>query len=294
MPNFTPQPGAASTDKLPPFDDAAERGALGCVVSADKERPAVPRADCSPADRLAPYCWQDKRILRRIRETVPEYGTALGVYLALCCVASDTERDQFQTTHQWLAHLAGVSVPTVKRRLADLQAAKAVEIQTPAMRAACTYRLLSPEGHTRTLAHHDLTLAHHDPALAHGTTRAVSYIRSTATAADRKTKQQDQFLESWLAELQADAAYRQLSVALELAKARRWCEANKRQCTRRFFVNWLNRCRPAPPGTVRGNGRPDPAVQARVSDIRAQLARETDPVAGARLEAELQQLTQGA
>jgi len=261
----------------------------------------VPRADCSPADRLAPYCWQDKRILRRIRETVPEYGTALGVYLALCCVASDTERDQFQTTHQWLAHLAGVSVPTVKRRLADLQAAKAVEIQTPAMRAACTYRLLSPEGHTRTLAHHDLTLAHHDltlahhdPALAHGTTRAVSYIRSTATAADRKTKQQDKFPESWLAELQADAAYRQLSVALELAKARRWCEARKRQCTRRFFVNWLNRCRPAPPGTVRGNGRPDPAVQARVSDIRAQLARETDPVAGARLEAELQQLTQGA
>ena len=119
-------------------------------------------------------------------------------------------------------------------------------------------------------------------------------VQSTTTTKCRKTKQPEEVTESWLAELQADAAYRQLSVALELAKARRWCEANKRQCTRRFFVNWLNRCRPAPPGTVRGNGRPDPAVQARVSDIRAQLARETDPVAGARLEAELQQLTQGA
>ena len=250
----------------------------------------MPRADCSPADRLAPYCWQDKRILRRIRETVPEYGTALGVYLALCCVASDTERDQFQTTHQWLAHLAGVSVPTVKRRLADLQAAKAVEIQTPAMRAACTYRLLSPEGHTRTLAHHDLTLAHHDPALAHGTTRAVSYIRKQQQQEGKKSGPQDQCSESWLAELQSDLAYQQLSVAVELARAKRWCETNNRRCTRRFFIGWLNRCRPAPPGAARGNGRPDQALLARVSDLRAQLAREYDRTKGEKMLAELKAL----
>ncbi|HOX57127.1 MAG TPA: hypothetical protein P5205_08275 [Candidatus Paceibacterota bacterium] len=232
------------------------------------------------------FVWADKSILRRIREEVEDYGSALCIYFALCCVASDTERDQFQTTHQWLAHLAGVSVPTVKRRLADLQAAKAVEVQTPAMKAPCAYRLLAPQGHTRTLVQHDLTLAH-------GTGRAASYIRNNSAAADRKTKQQAQLPEAWVAELQDDPAYRQLSVAVELAKARRWCEVNHRQCTRRFFVSWLNRCRPASPGTARGNRRSDAALLARLSDLRAQLARELDPEAGAKLQAELAQLTRG-
>ncbi len=245
------------------------------------------RAPSTPKSRQ-PFAWQDKNILRRIREEVEDYGTAISVYVALCFVASDTERDQFQTTHQWLAHLAGVSVPTVKRRLADLQAAKAVEIQTPAMRAACTYRLLSPEGHTRTLAHHDLTLAHHDPALAHGTTRAVSYIRSTATAAPRNAK--TEVSESWLRELASEKPYQQLDLSGELAKARRWCLENRRHCTRRFFVNWLNRCRPAPPGAARGNGRPDQALLARVSDLRAQLAREYDRTKGEKMLAELKAL----
>ena len=115
-------------------------------------------------------------------------------------------------------------------------------------------------------------------------------IRSTTTTKCRKTKQPEEVTESWLAELQSDLAYQHLSVSLELAKARRWCLERKRQCTRRFFVNWLNRCRQSPPGSTRNNGRPDPALLARISDLRAQLAREFDPTKGEMMLAELRTL----
>lgn len=45
----------------------------------------------------------------------------------------------------------------------------------------------------------------------------------------------------WLADLQANPAYRGLSVQQEFAKLQAWCGANKKQATRRRFVNWLNR-----------------------------------------------------
>jgi len=236
------------------------------------------------------FAWCDKAVLRRIREAVPDYSSAIGVYVALCCVASDNASESFTTTHSWLAQMSGLGVRTVQRRLADLERLGAVEVKTPAMRAPCSYRLLSPSGDTRTFGHSGATFGHSGATFGHGRGRSVAGIRSTTTTKCRKTKQPEEVTESWLAELQADAAYRQLSVALELAKARRWCEANKRQCTRRFFVNWLNRCRQSPPGSTRNNGRPDPALLARISDLRAQLAREFDPTKGEMMLAELRTL----
>ncbi|MHC1766140.1 MAG: hypothetical protein AB9869_17870 [Verrucomicrobiia bacterium] len=47
--------------------------------------------------------------------------------------------------------------------------------------------------------------------------------------------------EEWLASLGADPAYEGISVPTEYAKMVRWCEVNKKQPTRRRFVNWLNR-----------------------------------------------------
>ena len=35
--------------------------------------------------------------------------------------------------------------------------------------------------------------------------------------------------------------YSKLDVDGELIKARAWCDTNRRVCTKRFFVNWLNR-----------------------------------------------------
>ncbi|NLH83999.1 MAG: hypothetical protein GX450_01055 [Verrucomicrobia bacterium] len=241
------------------------------------------RAPSTPKSRQ-PFAWQDKNILRRIREEVEDYGTAISVYVALCFVASDKEADQFTTTHEWLAQLSGASARTVRRRLTDLQRIKAVEITTPPMRAPSTYRLLDPEGNTRTFGHCGRTLGHGGRALGHGEALTVAYIRSTTT--EKHNSSSTELSESWLGELASEKPYQQLDLTGELAKARRWCLENRRQCTRRFFVNWLNRCRPAKPGT-----RDTERLRSKVSDLRAAQARETDPQAGARIEAELEALT---
>lgn len=45
----------------------------------------------------------------------------------------------------------------------------------------------------------------------------------------------------WLAELRSDPAYKGIDVAREYAKSVRWCKENRRQPTRKFFINWLNK-----------------------------------------------------
>lgn len=50
--------------------------------------------------------------------------------------------------------------------------------------------------------------------------------------------------DQWLDSLQSNPAYKLLQVRTEYARATVWAETNKRQCTRRFFVNWLNRAKP--------------------------------------------------
>ncbi len=50
--------------------------------------------------------------------------------------------------------------------------------------------------------------------------------------------------DQWLDSLQSNPAYKLLQVRTEYARAQVWAETNKRQCTRRFFVNWLNRAKP--------------------------------------------------
>lgn len=46
----------------------------------------------------------------------------------------------------------------------------------------------------------------------------------------------------WLADLRDDPAYKGIDVAREHAKAARWCKERRKHLTRRFFINWLNRC----------------------------------------------------
>jgi len=41
--------------------------------------------------------------------------------------------------------------------------------------------------------------------------------------------------------LKENQSYRQIDILNELGKAQTWCAVNHRVCTRRFFVNWLNR-----------------------------------------------------
>jgi hypothetical protein len=45
----------------------------------------------------------------------------------------------------------------------------------------------------------------------------------------------------FIAKLKTKPAYEGIDIDRELSKAQAWCEVNRRGCTPRFFVNWLNR-----------------------------------------------------
>jgi hypothetical protein len=90
--------------------------------------------------------------------------------------------------------------------------------------------------------------------------------------------------EDWLAELSQNPAYAALDVRLELGKMQAWCSANRKQPSRKRFVNWLNRSeRPiAAQGTIPAsrNGRPMSAWELKqaIDAIKAQMQRlKADP-----------------
>jgi len=56
---------------------------------------------------------------------------------------------------------------------------------------------------------------------------------------------------AWMESLKANSTYQGLDVDLEWGKARMWCETNRRMCSRRFFVNWLNKAERPINGTTR-------------------------------------------
>lgn len=62
--------------------------------------------------------------------------------------------------------------------------------------------------------------------------------RTTTTAAAKICD------DDWLDDLQKNPAYERVNVRVEFARAQVWAETNRRQCTRRFFVGWLNRAKP--------------------------------------------------
>ena len=56
-----------------------------------------------------------------------------------------------------------------------------------------------------------------------------------------------------LDDLVKDPIYAGIDVVRECEKARRWCDANNRVCTLRFFTLWLNRCKPMQAPTPKPN-----------------------------------------
>jgi hypothetical protein len=96
--------------------------------------------------RAAPFCWQHKAARRKIRDAFDRDKTvhsALGTYDALTEIASDEESEIFETTHAWIALLSGFSQRTVGKRLPELEEIGLIEIDTPALKAPSTIRLLA-------------------------------------------------------------------------------------------------------------------------------------------------------
>ena len=83
----------------------------------------------------------------------------------------------------------------------------------------------------------------------------------------------------WLSMLAINTAYFGIDVKREYAKAGSWCEANKKQLTRRRFVNWLNRAeRPMSADLV----KPKPTqaeIDAEQARLMAMVKAQPDPFA---------------
>jgi hypothetical protein len=185
----------------------------------------------------------EKSILRRIRERIEDYGSAVAVYAALAIVASDSQSEKFTTTHAWLSQLSGFSVGTVKARLADLQRVGAISVRTTAMKAPSTYQLLA------RLDNGCQTLASDWPTLVNGEPLSLATLEEKKK--DKKThmRSKDFILN---ADLISEIKDRRIApdgcdIAAEHGKFSRWCAANWRQPTKRAFLSWLARCHPARP-----------------------------------------------
>ena len=63
-------------------------------------------------------------------------------------------------------------------------------------------------------------------------------VGPNASASDPAGKQTD---EQWLGQLSESPAYQGIDVRREYAKADAWCRTNRKQLSRRRFINWLNR-----------------------------------------------------
>lgn len=88
------------------------------------------------------WLWLSKAGMDMIQRKTTKPGTALLVYVALSRLASDHRADTFTVSHACIAGLTGLSARTVQRQLDELQREGLIDVETPALRAPCTYRLL--------------------------------------------------------------------------------------------------------------------------------------------------------
>ena len=77
----------------------------------------------------APYCWQNKEALRKIRDafdSTGNVGSAIAVYCALTEIASDRESETFDGGTGFLSYKSGIGTTTVKKVLKGLREIKVI------------------------------------------------------------------------------------------------------------------------------------------------------------------------
>jgi uncharacterized protein YdaU (DUF1376 family) len=78
--------------------------------------------------------------------------------------------------------------------------------------------------------------------------------------------------DAWLESLQASEPYQRINVRMEHRKAEIWCQSNRRLCSRRFFLNWLNKVCPV---QVSASQKASPSLQ--IPPIQKQSPGELSP-----------------
>lgn len=211
------------------------------------------------ATKDGPWCWLSKQALKIIRESFDEtndVSSALAAYVALAELASNNGSEGFTTTRAAIASRAGMSVRKLSDILKTLETAKLLAITKNYIagtdekaRAPSTYLLLASGNRCPTSGNNCTGL---------GTDRNQASLPSLkenreeggeengeeiASLGSRKTRPTPKHLPDpeWLAGLSKSAEYRGIDVQREHGKMARWCEVNRKQPTRRRFINWLNR-----------------------------------------------------
>ncbi len=111
---------------------------------------ATPRSD-RRKNGEAPWCWQTKAAIWRIREAFDEstfLDQTLAVYLTMCELASDEQSETFEATRRKIAERAGVSVRRVSEILARFKTLNLLDwkqnfLEGTKELAPSTYTLLS-------------------------------------------------------------------------------------------------------------------------------------------------------
>ncbi len=129
-----------------------QNGAHSSTISSPRNyngsaAPATPRGSATDE---APFCWQNKRVLRLITETFAESNqaaSARSVYLAMTEIASDLQAETFIAGIADIARRAGVSYKTVDRLLGGLVALGVIAVRRRAT-AAGSGRIKAPSEYT--------------------------------------------------------------------------------------------------------------------------------------------------
>jgi len=97
-------------------------------------------------------------------------------------------------------------------------------------------------------------------SIAHAKLKDSSSI-ATRTPLIEPVKKPIQTNEEWLADIKSNPLFKSVDVDREREKAALWCQNNRRQMTRKFFLNWLNKAEQSLPAN--GHAAPERKREVR-------------------------------
>jgi hypothetical protein len=101
-------------------------------------------------DTKLEWCWYHRSTLQLIRDNVPDIASGLVVYVALTELLVECKSNPFQATQNAIAIRCGLSVRTVRNRLAELESIGVIRrIDLDGPRQAYEFELLNPNGNRR-------------------------------------------------------------------------------------------------------------------------------------------------
>lgn len=224
-----------------------------------------------------PFCWQGKAARRKIREAAADMknGSAvMGIYDALCEIASDEQSEFFRCSHPHIAAKAMLSVATVKRALPileELSLANVISNERPGskLKATNTYALLP-------IAHTDLSIAHSDPCIAHSQNNG-QLSQSRRILEESKKNDDDKALareQEHATGKSSSSCFLNLEEAMKHPRWKEFAAYCKGSPTLKGFNTWLPKQLPLKPGQEPKRKWPRIDLEAAERDSIAKADRE--------------------